>query len=179
VTPRLEGHRCGGRPPPRARGHPPVEHFDLRGATARQIQALRFVEVSRWFPRQWDPRALEGFYTPLHEDFYRAYVDSGITFRPQRVCRLEALVEVVGEQLRPHLFFLPSLSDLLGWTRAYTGLGSESFTLHFGLTQHMSLYTLHSEAVTADCTAPEYGRSLDSQLQRRRYTSCALARLHL
>jgi hypothetical protein len=37
VTPRLEGQRRGGRPPPRARGHPPVEHFDLRGATARQV----------------------------------------------------------------------------------------------------------------------------------------------
>jgi hypothetical protein len=35
VTPRPEGQRCGGRPPPRARGHPPVEHFDLRGATTR------------------------------------------------------------------------------------------------------------------------------------------------
>jgi hypothetical protein len=35
VTPRPEGQRRGGRPPPRARGHPPVEHFDLRGATAR------------------------------------------------------------------------------------------------------------------------------------------------
>jgi hypothetical protein len=35
VTPRLEGQRRGGRPPPRARGHPPVEHFDLRGATTR------------------------------------------------------------------------------------------------------------------------------------------------
>jgi hypothetical protein len=33
VTPRLEGQQRGGRPPPRARGHPPVEHFDLRGAT--------------------------------------------------------------------------------------------------------------------------------------------------
>jgi hypothetical protein len=97
VTPRPEGQRYGGRPPPRARGHPLVEHFDLRGATARQVQALRFVEVGRWFPPQWDPRASEGFYTPLHEDFYRAYVDSGIAFRPQRVCRLEALVAVVGE----------------------------------------------------------------------------------
>jgi cell division septum initiation protein DivIVA len=37
VTPRLEGQCRGGRPPPRARGHPPVEHFDLRGATARQV----------------------------------------------------------------------------------------------------------------------------------------------
>jgi hypothetical protein len=37
VTPRPEGQRRGGRPPPRARGHPPVEHFDLRGATARQV----------------------------------------------------------------------------------------------------------------------------------------------
>jgi hypothetical protein len=35
VTPRLEGQCCGGRPPPRARGSPPVEHFDLRGATTR------------------------------------------------------------------------------------------------------------------------------------------------
>jgi hypothetical protein len=34
VTPRLEGQRRGGHPPPKARGHPPVEHFDLRGATA-------------------------------------------------------------------------------------------------------------------------------------------------
>jgi hypothetical protein len=97
VTPRPEGKRRGGRPPPRARGHPLVEHFNLRGATAQQVQALRFVEVGRWFPPQWDTRASEGFYTPLHEDFYRAYVDSGISFRPQRVCRLEALVAVVGE----------------------------------------------------------------------------------
>jgi hypothetical protein len=83
------------------------------------VQALRFVEVTRWFPPQRDPRASEGFYTPLHKDFYRAYVDSGIAFRPQRVCRLEALVEVVGEQLHPHLPFLPGLSDLLGRTGAY------------------------------------------------------------
>jgi hypothetical protein len=35
VTPRPEGQRRGGRPPPKARGHPPIEHSDLRGATAR------------------------------------------------------------------------------------------------------------------------------------------------
>jgi hypothetical protein len=127
VTPRPEGQRRGGRPPPRARGHPLVEHFDLRGATARQVQALRFVEVTRWFPPQRDPRASEDFYTPLHEDFYRAYVDSGIAFRPQRVCRLEALVKVVGEQLCPHLSFLPGLSDLLGWTGAYYGTSVREF----------------------------------------------------
>jgi hypothetical protein len=46
-------------------------------------------------------------------------VDSGITFRPQRVCRLEALVAVVREQLRPHLYFLPGLSDHLGQTGVY------------------------------------------------------------
>jgi hypothetical protein len=65
VTPRPEGQRRGGRPPPRARGSPLVEHFDLRGATARQVQALRFVEVSRWFPPMRDSRASQGFYTPL------------------------------------------------------------------------------------------------------------------
>jgi hypothetical protein len=80
VTPRPKGQRHGGRPPPRARGSPLVEHFDLRGAIARQVQALRFVEVNWWFPPMRDSRASEGFYTPLQEDFYRAYVDSGIAF---------------------------------------------------------------------------------------------------
>jgi hypothetical protein len=37
VTPRPEGQCRGGRLPPRARGHPPIEHFDLRGAIARQV----------------------------------------------------------------------------------------------------------------------------------------------
>jgi hypothetical protein len=127
VTPRPEGQRRGGRPPPRAHGQPLVEHFDLRGATARQVQTLRFVEVARWFPPQWDTRASKGFYTPLHEDFYRAYVDSGIAFRPQRVCQLESLVAVISEQLRPHISFLPGLSDLLGRTGAYCGIWVREF----------------------------------------------------
>jgi hypothetical protein len=127
VNPRPKGQRRGGRPPPRARGQPLVEHFDLRGATARQVQALRFVEVARWFPSQRDTRASEGFYTPLHEDFYRAYVDNGIAFRPQRVCRLESLVVVIGEQLCPHISFLPGLSDLLGRTVAYYGTWVREF----------------------------------------------------
>jgi hypothetical protein len=63
-----------------------------------------------------------GFRGFLHSsNFYRAYVNSGIAFRPQRVYQLEALVEMVGEQLRPHLSFLPGLSDLLGRTGAYYG----------------------------------------------------------
>jgi hypothetical protein len=114
VTARPEGQRRGGRRPPRARGQPSVEHFDLRGATTRQEQSLHFVEVARWFPPQRDTRALEVFYTPLQEDFYRAYIDSGIAFRPQRFCQLEALVVVVGEQLCTHISFLLGLSDLLG-----------------------------------------------------------------
>jgi hypothetical protein len=72
-------------------------------------------------------RASEGFYTPLQEDFYRAYVDSGIAFRPQRVCRLEALVAVVGEQLCPHISFLLGSSDLLGRTEAYCGTWVREF----------------------------------------------------
>jgi hypothetical protein len=59
------------------------------------------------------------------------------------------------------------------------GPGSESSTLHFGLTQHISLYTLHSEAVTADSTAPGYGRFSDSQLQRQRYISYVSDILHI
>jgi hypothetical protein len=72
-------------------------------------------------------RASEGFYTPLQEDFYRAYVDSGITFRPQRVCRLETLVAVIVEQLHPHISFLPGLLDLLGRTGAYCGTWVREF----------------------------------------------------
>jgi hypothetical protein len=127
VTPSPEGQRRGGRPPPRARGQPLVEHFDLRGATTRQVQSLHFIEVARCFPPHQDTRASEGFYTPLQEDFYRAYVDSGIAFRPQRVCRLEALVAVIGEQLRPHISFLLGLSDLLGQTGAYYGTWVREF----------------------------------------------------
>jgi hypothetical protein len=62
-----------------------------------------------------------------HEDFYRAYVNSRIAFKPQRVCQLEALVEVVGEQLRPHLSFLPGLSDFLGRIGAYCGTWVREF----------------------------------------------------
>jgi hypothetical protein len=179
VTPRPEGQRRGGRPPPRARGHPPVEHFDLRGATARQVQALRFVEVTRWFPPQRDPRASEGFYTPLHEDFYRAYVDSGIAFRPQRVCRLEALVEVVGEQLRPHLSFLPGLSDLFRRTEAYCGTWVREFYSSLWIDPAHQFIHFAFRAVTVDYTAQGYGRFSDSLLQRPRFISCASDRLLL
>jgi hypothetical protein len=43
------------------------------------------------------------------------------------VCHLEALVEVVGEQLRPHLSFLHGLSYFLGRTRAYCGTWVREF----------------------------------------------------
>ena len=56
-------------------------HLDLRAAIARQVQQLRFMEVEQWFPPQRDERALEGFYTVLQEDFYNAYLNSGVAFR--------------------------------------------------------------------------------------------------
>jgi hypothetical protein len=77
------------------------------------------VEVEQWFPPQRDERALEGFYTVLQEDFYNAYMNSGVAFRSQRVCALEAIVAAGGEQVRPHLTYLPSLANLLGWTGRY------------------------------------------------------------
>jgi hypothetical protein len=83
--------------------------LDLRAAIARQVQQLRLVEFEQWFPPRWDERALEGFYTVLQEDFYNAYLNSGVAFRPQRVYSLEAIVAAGGEQVRPHLTYL------LGW----------------------------------------------------------------
>ena len=81
VTPRAETQQRGSRPPPRPQGPPPVTHLDLRAATAKQVQQLRFVQFKEWFPPRRDERASEGFYTPLQEDFYNAYLNSGAAFR--------------------------------------------------------------------------------------------------
>jgi len=61
------------------------------------VQQLHFVEFEQWFPLRQDERALEQFYTVLQEDFYNAYLNSGVAFRSQRVCSLEAIIVVVGE----------------------------------------------------------------------------------
>ena len=68
---------------------------------------------------RWDERASEQFYTMLQEDFYNAYLNSGVAFRSQRVCSLKAIVAAAGEQICPHLSYLPGLADLLGWTGRY------------------------------------------------------------
>jgi hypothetical protein len=59
------------------------------------------VEFEQWFPSQRDERALEGFYIVLQKDFYNAYLNSGVPFRSQRVCSLEAIVAARGEQVVP------------------------------------------------------------------------------
>ena len=71
------------------------------------------MEFEEWFLLRQDERALEQFYIVLQEDFYNAYLNSGVVFRSQRVCSLEVVVAVVGEQIRP------GLVDLLGWTGWY------------------------------------------------------------
>ena len=58
-----------------------MTHLDLRVATAKQVQQLKFVDFEQWFPSRRDDRALEGFYTPLQEDFYNAYLNGGPLFR--------------------------------------------------------------------------------------------------
>ena len=74
------------------------------------------MQFEDWFPLRWDERALEHFYTVLQEDFYNAYLNSGVAFRSQRVCSIESLVAATGEQICPHLSYLLGLTDLLGWT---------------------------------------------------------------
>ena len=80
---------------------------------------MRFVEFDVWFPPSRDERAAEGFYTPLQEDFYNAYLNSGAVFRSQRVCSIEPIVAVAGEHIRPYLSYLPGLTDLIGWIVVY------------------------------------------------------------
>ena len=60
-----------------------MTHLDLRATTAKQVQQLRFVQFEEWFPPRRDEHASEGFYTPLQEDFYNAYLNSGVAFRSQ------------------------------------------------------------------------------------------------
>ena len=91
-----------------------MTHLDLRAATTKQVQQLRFVDFEQWFPSRRDDRGLEGFYTPLQEDFYNAYLNCGAVFRPQRVCHIKSIVAAVGEHIRPYLTYLPGLTDLIG-----------------------------------------------------------------
>jgi len=91
----------------------------LRAATVKQVQQLRFIQFKEWFPLRWDERASEGFYTPLQEDFYNAYLNSGAAFRSQRVCSIEAIVAAGGEHIRPYLSYLLGLTDLLKQTGIY------------------------------------------------------------
>jgi len=91
-----------------------VVHLDLRAAMARQVRQLRFVEFEVWFPPRRDKRAAEGFYMPLQEDFYNAYLNSGVVFRSQRVHSIEAIVAAAEEHICPYLSYLPGLTDLIG-----------------------------------------------------------------
>ena len=91
-----------------------MTHLDLRATTAKQVQQLRFVDFKQWFPPRRDDRASEGFYTPLQEDFYNTYLNSGAVFRSQRVCNIESIVVAAREHIRPYLAYLPGLTDLLG-----------------------------------------------------------------
>ena len=96
-----------------------MTHLDLRAATAKQVQQLRFVQFEEWFPPRQDEHASEGFYTPLQEDFYKAYLNSGALFRSQRVCNIESIVAEAGKHIHPYISYLPGLTDLLGQTCLY------------------------------------------------------------
>ena len=96
-----------------------MTHLDLRAATAKQVQQLRFVDFEQWFPPGRDDRASEGFYTPLQEDFYNTYLNSGAVFRSQRVCHIDSIVVAAREHIRSYLAYLPGLTDLIGQTGLY------------------------------------------------------------
>ena len=77
------------------------------------------MDSDQWFPSRRGEHASEGFYTPLQEDFYNAYLNSGALFRSQRVCNIESIVAAAREHIRPYLTYLPGLTDLIGWTGLY------------------------------------------------------------
>jgi hypothetical protein len=67
---------------------------------------LRCIDLDVWFPRDRQPR-VEYFHTTLHEDFFRAYVETGTAFGSHRVVSFEEIVRVTGEQICSHLTYLP------------------------------------------------------------------------
>ena len=77
------------------------------------------MQFEEWFPPRRDDRASEGFYTPLQEDFYNAYLNSGAVFRSQMVCNIESIIAAAGEHIHPYLSYLPGLIDLLRRTGLY------------------------------------------------------------
>ena len=91
-----------------------MTHLDLRATTAKQVQQPRFMDFEVWFPPRRDDIASEGFYTPLQEDFYNAYLNSGVVFRSQRVCHIDSIVAAAGESIHPYLAYLSGLTDLIG-----------------------------------------------------------------
>ena len=101
-----------------------------------------------WFPPRRDERASEGFYTPLQEDFYTAYLNSGAIFRSQRVCHIDAIVAAAREHIRPYLAYLPGLTDLIGWTRVYVPSWVHQFYASLYIDPQLDIFTLHSEAET-------------------------------
>ena len=104
------------------------------------------MDFEQWFPPRRDERASEGFYTPLQEDFYNAYLNSGAVFRSQRVCNIETIVAAAREHIHPYLSYLPGLTDLFGRIGLYVPSWSISSMLHFGLTRSTDSFTLLSEA---------------------------------
>ena len=123
-----------------------MTHLDLRATTAKQVQQLRFVDFDQWFSPRRDERVLEGFYTPLQEDFYNSYLNSGAAFRSQRVCNIESIVAAVGEHIHPYLSYLPGLTDLLGRTGLYVPSWVYEFYATLWIDRCIDSFTLHSEA---------------------------------
>ena len=82
------------------------------------------------------------------EDFYNAYLNSGVAFRSKRVCSLKAIVVIVGEQIRPHLSYLLGLPDLLGWTGRYVPSWVKELMLPCGLIRGTCSFTLPLDAMT-------------------------------
>jgi hypothetical protein len=79
---------------------------------------LRCINLDVWFPRERQ-HGVEYFHTALHEDFFKAYVETGTAFVPHRVVSVEEIVRVDGEQIRPHLTYLLGLADLISRSGKY------------------------------------------------------------
>ena len=77
------------------------------------------MDFEQWFPLRRDDQASKGFYTPLQEDFYNAYLNSGAVFRSQRLCNIESIVATAREHIRPYLSYLLGLTYLLRRTSRY------------------------------------------------------------
>lgn len=62
---------------------------------------------------------MDYFHTAIQEDFHRTYMETQARFTAQRVISVENFVQVLAEEFRQYIDYLPGFADLIGRLGSY------------------------------------------------------------